>query len=244
VDSTGIKRAAAELLECGHYPSVVAVCSGALAENPDDVELRLLLARALVFLREDSKAEKHLGGVLQRDCTCATAYQLLGEIALRRDDPGSAEIFFREALRLEPRNTAARDWLTVVLSLRSPGAAAANFPAAAVAPGTSGSQDRGRISGTDWGQRRTRRRLGRSSEPEIETTRKTPGQAVRTRGFGRYLVEMGLLSPMELVRTLGYHRSRGVRVGEAAVALGYLSTRKVEWAATHYHNRRSSTRGY
>ena len=63
----------------------------------------------------------------------------------------------------------------------------------------------------------------------------------RTDRFGRYLVDIGALTPGQLHAALDYHRRAGVRVGSAAVALGFLSEPSVEWAAHDYHTARGDT---
>ena len=59
--------------------------------------------------------------------------------------------------------------------------------------------------------------------------------------FGRYLVHIGALTPLQLRAALDYHRRSGVRLGAAAVALGFLSEPRVEWAAHDYHTTREAT---
>jgi tetratricopeptide (TPR) repeat protein len=232
--------AAVELFERGHYPSVVAVCSDALCEEPDNVEIHLLLVRALMALRQDREAHRNLGEVLRRDPSCALAYQMIGELALRGDDLQSAEVYFREALRLDPGNLEARDWLDVVLGLRQPAAAVANFPATtAAARCTSAGAPRPRPARPGWVPGR-RRRFARGTAPTEKMDEGTHSGVSRTRGFGRYLVEIGVLSPMELHRALAYHQASGLRIGQATVALGYVSEQKVEWAALAYHRNRRS----
>lgn len=75
----------------------------------------------------------------------------------------------------------------------------------------------------------------------------TPEPAVRARGtsppavsntvstgFGQYLVDCGLLSPVQLRAATVYQRSTGVRLGAAAVALGFVSEAKADWASLNY----------
>jgi tetratricopeptide (TPR) repeat protein len=233
-------NAAVELFERGHYPSVVAVCSDALRDEPDDVEIHLLLVRALMALRQDREAHRCLGEVLRRAPSCALAYQMIGELALRGDDLQSAEIYFREALRLDPGNHEARDWLDVVLGLRQPAAAVANFPATtAAASCPSGAAPPPRPARPGWVPGR-RRRLARGTTGNEKMDESAYSGVPRTRGFGRYLVEIGVLSPMQLHRALSYHQASGLRIGQATVALGYLSEQKVESAALAYHRSRRS----
>lgn len=133
----GVIAAATELFEARHYPGVVATCSDALDDEPDCVPLRMLRARALLALRRDLEAQQDLRGLIRIDPRCGLAYRLLGELAARRDEHESAAIFFREALRLDPEDREAADWLMVVdpsASVRYTGAPrpASLRPAAAV----------------------------------------------------------------------------------------------------------------
>ncbi len=105
---------AAELFECRHYASAVATCTSALDGDPTSVPLLLVRARCHLALRREADAQRDLRDVIRRDARCALAYRLLGELAARRDENPSAAIFFREALRLDPGDQNARDWLAVV----------------------------------------------------------------------------------------------------------------------------------
>lgn len=74
----------------------------------------VLRARANMGLRRDLDAQSDLRDIIRLDARCAIAYRLLGELAARRDENPSAAIFFREALRLDPNDLSARDWLAIV----------------------------------------------------------------------------------------------------------------------------------
>ncbi len=106
-----IMRAALELFHNRNHPGVVAVCQGALTDDPGNMHLRLLLARALLALRRDAEAQHELSLCLEHSPRCPEAYRLLGELALRRDELKSAEIFARESLRLDPGNDTSRELL-------------------------------------------------------------------------------------------------------------------------------------
>jgi hypothetical protein len=54
-------------------------------------------------------------------------------------------------------------------------------------------------------------------------------------GFAHYLLDIGALSVSQHQAVVDLHRRTGVRVGRAAVELGYLSIPRVEWAAVAYH---------
>ena len=112
------------------------MCNDALEGEPDCVELLVIRARAHIALRRDLDAQTDLRDIIRLDPACSTAYRLLGELAARRDENESAAIFFREAIRLDPRDLEAHDWLAIVdVSLRpvarhvpAPAAAAGRFP--------------------------------------------------------------------------------------------------------------------
>ena len=125
---------AAELFEARHYPGVVAMVSDALEDEPECVPLLLIRARAHIALRRDLDAQADLRDVIRLDSNCSMAFRLLGELAARRDENQSAATFFREALRLDPSDQEARDWLQIVDSVR-PAAVAQKLPAPATAAG-------------------------------------------------------------------------------------------------------------
>ena len=125
---------ASELFEARHYPGVVAMCSDALEDEPECLPLLVIRARAHMALRRDLDAQADLRDIIRLDARCSLAYRLLGELAARRDENESAVIFFREAIRLDPDDREASDWLMIVDALLRP-AAAANIPANAAAAG-------------------------------------------------------------------------------------------------------------
>jgi hypothetical protein len=126
---------ASELFEARHYPGVVAVVSDALYDEPDCVPLLLVRARAHIALRRDLDAQADLRDIIRLEPQCSVAYRLLGELAARRDENESAAIFFREALRLDPTDREAQDWLALVDSSVRPAAVAHKLPAPAAAAG-------------------------------------------------------------------------------------------------------------
>jgi hypothetical protein len=126
---------AGELFEARHFTGVVALVSDALDETPDCVPLLLLRARAHIALRRDLEAQTDLREIIRLDPQCSVAYRLIGEVAARRDENESAAIFFREAIRLDPDDQAAHDWLVVVAPSVRPAAVAHKLPAPATAAG-------------------------------------------------------------------------------------------------------------
>lgn len=111
------------------------MASDALDHEPECVELLVIRARAHIALRRDLDAQADLRDIIRLEPQCGLAYRLLGELAARRDENESAAIFFREALRLQPDDTEASDWLMIVDASIRPAAAARKIPAPAVAAG-------------------------------------------------------------------------------------------------------------
>ena len=126
---------AQELFESRHYPGVIALISDALEEAPEHVEALILRARANIALRRDLEAQADLRDIIRLDPQCGVAYRLLGQLAARRDENESAAIFFREALRLDPGDREAIEWLQVLGATARPAAAAHKLPAPAAAAG-------------------------------------------------------------------------------------------------------------
>lgn len=230
VDTASVLRAALELYRSRQYPGVAAVCAEAIDADPDNLYLRLLRARALLALRNDDEARVELSECVRREPRCAEAYRLLGELLVRRDEPDSAAVFLREALRLDPGNAEADAWLGVADSMsrrsRPTGAttgtlrsatAAEKLPAAAAVAG-----------------HLSRVPLGTSSELEDDAA---PGPLPVASGFGRYLVEHGVITEPQLRAALAYKRATGVRLGRAITTLGLAGELKIEWASLAYHGR-------
>jgi len=111
------------------------MCDDALEGEPECVPLLVMRARAHIALRRDLEAQSDLRDIIRLDPQCPVAYRLLGELAARRDENESAAIFFREALRLDPDDSEASDWLQIVESSSRPAAAAQKLPAPAAAAG-------------------------------------------------------------------------------------------------------------
>ena len=124
-----------ELFEARHYPGVVALVDDALEAEPEHVPLLLLRARAHFALRRDLEAQADLRDIIRLDPQCGSAYRMLGELAARRDEYESAGIFFREAVRLDPDDQEASDWLAIVEATSRPAAVANILPAPAAAAG-------------------------------------------------------------------------------------------------------------
>ncbi|HSR99408.1 MAG TPA: hypothetical protein VLM79_20290 [Kofleriaceae bacterium] len=131
----GVIATALELFAARHYPGVVAVCTDALDDEPECIPLLLFRARANVALRRDLEAQADLRDVIRLDPRSTAAYRLLGELAARNDENAAAAQFFREALRLDPDDREANDWLLIVEAPARSVAGAAKLPATAPAAG-------------------------------------------------------------------------------------------------------------
>lgn len=254
MDSTSVLGAAFELFRARHYPGVVAACADALVDlAPGDTSrgpIHLLAARSLLALRRDAQAQAEIRECLRIDPQCAAAYRLLGELAARADELPSAKIFLREAIRLAPDDLEAHEWLALVDRMARPAPAAASTVVAKAAVG--------RAPGTRTQPPPTPVARPQPPAPRLRVAPLPlpPPSAVtplpRARGtapppvavsFGEYLVECGLLSPVQLKAAQAYQRSTGVRLGAAAVALGLVSEPKIEWASIAYHGRERGAHG-
>jgi len=104
------------------------MASDALEHEPECVDLLVIRARAHIALRRDLDAQADLRDIIRLQPQCGLAYRLLGELAARRDENESAAIFFREALRLQPGDTEASDWLMIVDASIRPATSARKSP--------------------------------------------------------------------------------------------------------------------
>jgi tetratricopeptide (TPR) repeat protein len=150
------------------------MCSDALEDEPECLPLLVIRARAHMALRRDLDAQADLRDIIRLDARCSLAYRLLGELAARRNENESAVIFFREAIRLDPDDREANDWLMIVDALLRP-VAAAKLPANAAAAGRFPATTRREPAGTP--------RLARGTQPPqhpVDSYEERP-----TKPFGR-----------------------------------------------------------
>jgi tetratricopeptide (TPR) repeat protein len=218
VESASVLRAALQLFRAREYPAAAVVCGEAIDDDPDNLYLRLLRARALLALRNDGEAQHELAECVRRDPRCAEAYRLLGELGIRRDEADSAAVFLREALRLDPGHAEAEEWLGVAESMRKKTSLAFRSATAGeklpAAPAVAGLSFSARAVGT----------MSDAHLPEAS-------------GFGQYLVEIGVMTEPQLRAALAYMKATGVRLGRAVTTLGFASELKIEWASLAYHGR-------
>ena len=69
----GVIATAAELFDARHYPGVVAVCTDALEEEPECVEILVMRARAHIGLRRDLDAQADLRDIIRLAPQCSLA---------------------------------------------------------------------------------------------------------------------------------------------------------------------------
>lgn len=242
----GVLATANELFEARHFPGVVALVDDALEAEPEHVPLLLLRARANFALRRDLDAQGDLRDIIRLDPHCGTAYRMLGELAARRDEYESAGIFFREAVRLDPDDEAASDWLAIVEATSRPAAAAHILPAPAAAAGRFPS----RIAKGTRPPEDPPAKLAAGTAPRANpfgSAKPLPGASPATRpmtrgpvpelpGFGDYLVTSGILTRERLRAAQAYQRSMKVQLSTAIVTLGLATPQRIEWAAVAHQS--------
>ena len=222
-----------QLFDARQYAACAAACAEALAFDPECLDLRILRARALMAIRRDEEAKRELSRALRWHRATGDTYRLLGELAIRGGKLGAARTFLAQAVRLAPCDHAAAALLELVQSSNQPTVAVEKLPAATATVGCTVPAG----SHPGLGERTQRRRLAAGSQFDAPTAVDGAPAAPGDR-FGRYLVDIGALTPRQLRAALDYHRRSGVRLGAAAVALGFLSEPSVEWAARDYHTAR------
>jgi tetratricopeptide (TPR) repeat protein len=238
-----------ELLELRHYAGAVAMVNGALENEPEHVPLLLVRARALFALRRDLEAQADLRDIIRLDPQCGGAFRVLGELAARRDEYESAGIFFREALRLNPTDDDAKDWLAIIEATSRPAVAATKLPAPATTAGrflprtakgtrppsdaTTGKQtiDTAPPFGGAALPGKARLAIARGSTPTLSR-----GPVPELQGFGDYLVETGILTRERLRAAQAYQRSMRVQLSTAIVTLGLATPQRIEWAAVAHQS--------
>lgn len=245
--------AAQHLFRQQQYTGVAALCADALEIEPDNLELRILRVRALLALRRDEEATRELSRILRWGGETAEVFRMLGELAIRRGKLLAAETFLRQSLRLAPDQRKTQVLLELVRNSNQPTVAVEKLPAATATVGcTLSPADDPLLAPTD-----TDVALevvgGQQAAPDPVETPRGPRLAMGTDytpqriqaqvdddpadQFGRYLVDIGTLTPVQLYAALDYQRRAGVTVGDAAIALGFASAPMVEGAAQAFHFR-------
>ena len=242
---TNVLEAATELFRQRNFAQVVTTCRADLGARPDDVRVRILLARALMALRRDGEAQSEVSAALRHDPTCAEAYQLLGELAFRRDELRAAEIFLREALRLDAEDPHSRVLLDIIQAMTKPTVTPPPIPVNA-GPGISpllelpvvraaGSQAEP-LPSAPRVQLKRRRPVEAGDATRLITDDAGASIVLRMRGgFGEFLVDQGIISRAQLFAALHLHYRERCTVGAAVVRLGFSQLDPIEAAAARYH---------
>lgn len=236
---------ASELYEARHFPGVVALVSDALEEDPTCVAFLLLRARAHMALRRDLEAQKDLREIIRLDPTRGVAYRLIGELAARRDENESAAIFFREALRLDPGDREASDWLTIVEATVRPAAVANKLPAPAAAAGRLPSRARTespRLANGTYPPEQERRTPPLAG-PRVGTAPRTPariatGSSPTLPSYDTAAAEQGAQPAQALRRPMSRTPARGAvpelpGFGEYLVSIGILTRERLRAAQAY-----------
>lgn len=117
------------------YTGVASLCAGALDSEPDNFDLRLLRARALLALRRDEEAHFELRCLLRWHSETAEVFGLLGELAIRRGKLDAAVTFLKQAQRLAPGDRKIAAMLDLLQSSNQPAVAVEKLPAATATVG-------------------------------------------------------------------------------------------------------------
>lgn len=115
--TTNVQDAAArakQLIAERKYQDAVRACRRVLLSRPDEVEVRLLLAQALLALGRHDEVRIEMLALSRKAPEIGAIHRLLGEAYIRGGQPESAAAALREALRLDPDDDEARDLLEEV----------------------------------------------------------------------------------------------------------------------------------
>lgn len=117
------------------YTGVASLCAGALEGEPDNFDLRLLRARALLAIRRDEEAHFELRCLLRWHSETSEVFGLLGELAIRRGKLDAAVTFLKQAQRLAPGERKIATMLDLLQSSNQPTVAVEKLPAATATVG-------------------------------------------------------------------------------------------------------------
>jgi hypothetical protein len=184
-------------------------------------------ARAYLAMGKTASAEKDLRRCLIIEPGSKRVYQMLGELARTSGHRASAQRFKESSKRLNNRKI-----LQLVSMLNQPTAAVEKLPAATAAAGCN-LEDK--VEPPE--SHKTTTRMRAIAEGTTPGTKKPV--LSRPLRFGAYLVATGALSKVQLRAAMAFHRSTKIRIGAAAVRLGFITEPKVEWAARGFHAERA-----
>ncbi|MSP16754.1 MAG: tetratricopeptide repeat protein [Myxococcales bacterium] len=213
VNQGNLFRAARELFDQGNHRQALVICRAALSREPDDVSTQLLLARSLLALRHDDEAQLELALVLRDHPRVGEAYELLAELAIRRDELYAAEIFLAEALRLGSGAHAA-DLFEVARALRRRGGNVSGRKRTQVAAPASAAA-----------------RSPATSAPAGATFTSAAPARSHSRPLGELLVAAGAITRAQLFEALVVAEGARERIGDVVVRLGFSARPRVEHVA-------------
>lgn len=127
--------AAQQMYRAQQYTGVASLCADVLECEPDNLDLRILRARALLALRRDEEAQRELRCILRWNSETAEVFSLLSELAIRRGKLDAAVTFLKQALRLAPDDRKVAALLDLVRSSNQPTVAVEKLPAATATVG-------------------------------------------------------------------------------------------------------------
>ncbi len=111
---------AKQLISERKYQDAVRACRRVLLSRPDEVQVRLLLAQALLALGRHDEVRIEMLALSRKAPSEGAVHRLLGEAYIRGGQAEAAANALREALRLDPDDEDARDLLEEVGEVESP----------------------------------------------------------------------------------------------------------------------------
>lgn len=84
------------------FRSLAGEFNSIVADNPDQIEVRLIYAKMLDYFGDEIGARDQFAEVLKRDATIAVAHQQLGTHFAEEGDPAKALVYYLNAVQLEP----------------------------------------------------------------------------------------------------------------------------------------------
>ena len=109
--STVFVELAKAFIDKGDHPRAIEVCQQGLAHHPKSVVGRVLWGKALINLGKASEAMNQFDIAVNIDRENAHAYNLIGEVLLRKGLYRSALPILRKAAALQPNDGRVKQWL-------------------------------------------------------------------------------------------------------------------------------------
>ena len=102
-------------VQTGQYDSAIEAFAGALEGDPDNVDLRVSLARSLYLAGRHAEAGEQLAEALRRDPSHPLANFLTGVLLAANNDNDAAIAYFETALASDPEHAGAQHYLADML---------------------------------------------------------------------------------------------------------------------------------